>query len=74
MRTMEIIFLIALIALAAYCVINIVKLKKLMVRNANVHDYRLSTLFRDDNAYNSLPSRQDMLYSDKPLEDKYWID
>ena len=80
---MKIIVTIWLLACAlglVYCfimlyknVLEIKKLKKLEKRNEHLCYYRVKILYQSKELYDKLPSYREMLYSNKPLEDKYWI-
>lgn len=56
--------------------IDVLKIKdydRLRRRCDDIHDYMLILSHRDFKAYMKLPTFKEMLYSDKPLEDEYWI-
>ena len=53
--------------------LEIKKLKKLKQRNEHLYDYRVRILYEDKKAYDKLPTYDEMLNSNKPLEDKYWL-
>ena len=80
MMTITLIWLIACIVGLVYCFfglyknnLEIKKLQKLKNRNAHLYDYRCKILYKDQKLYEKLPSYDEMLNSNKPLEDKYWV-
>ena len=53
--------------------LQIKELKKLKQRNEHLYDYRARILFQNREAYDKLPSYNEMLNSNKPLKDEYWV-
>lgn len=54
-------------------VISLIPQVYIWVRNDRVFEYRISTFYINYDDYKNLPSYQKMLWSLKPLKDKYWI-
>jgi hypothetical protein len=74
------IYLLACVLALIYCFVmlyknelEIKKLKKLKQRNEHLYDYRVRILYENKDAYDKLPTYDEMLNSNKPLEDIYWI-
>lgn len=80
METIIIVMQLACFLAMVYCLFmmyktkqEIKKLNELKKRNAHLYDYRLKILYKDKTLYDKLPSYEEMLNSNKPLEDKYWL-
>lgn len=75
------IWITLLVLVMVYCfyglyknTLEIKKLNKEIVRNQKVYNYRIDLLKRlNVEDYKKLPSYDDMMKSNKPLEDMYWL-
>lgn len=67
-------WILASILGVVYSIIMIYKSTKMLKRCDNLYEYRVNTFLKNKKHYYKLPSYKEMLYSDKPFEDKYWID
>lgn len=65
-----IIFAKIVLVIALICLVIIIYI---LWRIHRLYDYRVDLIDRDNDAYRNLPSYERMLYSFKPLTDKYWI-
>ena len=56
-----------------YNINELKKSRKLLKRNKKLLPFRMSILMNHPGIYDKLPTYEEMLYSDKPLEDEYWL-
>ncbi len=76
-RTILIILSSALLLLSVYSILHsfnkIKRNRKLLKRNEELLPFLQRILREHPDVYYKLPSYTEMLYSNKPLEDEYWL-